>query len=421
MGNLFGGTRRRLILQETQPDDLVAFVDKKFDSITFDEGGSGKKAKIFYLTRIEKLKDKIKKNAILSKQLMDELNDLLKDLLSHRHTYNVDYGYVAYGNSTILSDNRVYTNKISSYPAQLNNQILVAEPTITGGCLERWFSRPPDLLDPEVLEMQGIMKYSRVVTSNYFNYSRVIHRSISGRTNKIPTEVSGNMGCIFDFNLNFTNSDLGLTKYFAIKHNDAVTIYFNGSKVYAKDENNGPAFYVPITADLINKPIKCQIIWLGRDYNSSGFSGSVSYKLEFGWSNSLGYVIENYTSIPGSYISSLTPINSDENQFSNRSFYLFVHYLNALFNHNHRYTDGGFTDYTYNQIKEFLSNVQAVGSAYVPIVLRSGELANNPSSYYLENKQLASGAGYLFLPGRYIQGDDDMYIEVNISPFTVSV
>ena len=305
---------------------LISGTQRAFKYAEFDLGGHCASAKIYFFTRIELLKERIKKGEPMSASLMGEMSKLITDLLSHRHLYSQDVAYDVFGNKS-PSDPVIYYNKLSGYPANLNNQVLLTTPYIAGSSSERWFSSCTDFLNPEILEASAVLRKHRMKTQDHFEY-------LGNSANPIPSEMgSTNFGLIVDFCFNFTNADLGTTKYFYINHDDSVNIIFNGLSVYRGRANSRPAFYITVTSDLINKPLPCQIIWC---------QGQGAYKLQLRMANSFGYNLSDYSPIPSSYISSLTPIN-EWGDAKNVSFYTFIQQLSALFNHNHHYTDAGYS------------------------------------------------------------------------------
>jgi hypothetical protein len=233
-------------------------------------------------------------------------------------------------------------------------------------------------------------------TSNYFEYDSTM------QSNPIPSGMSKtNFGVIIDFNFNFTNADLGTTKYFYISHDDSVNIIFNEEMVYNGYAGSRHAFYITVTPALVNKPLPCQIIWC---------QGVGAYKLQLRMSNSLGSSMSNYSIIEPKYISSLTPIN-EWGDAKNVSFYTFIQQLSMLFNHNHHYTDAGQSgDTTYSDLKQSIATASAVGTAYVPISTRTA--AGNTSAI---NTQLINGAGFVREVTNF------SYIDITISPFTVNL
>lgn len=389
---------------------LISGTQKAFDYAEFDLGGHCAAAKIYYFSRIELLKERIKKGEPMSASLMGEMSKLITDLLSHRHLYSQDVAYGTFGNRG--GDPVIYYNKLSGYPANLNNQVLLTTPYIAGSTSERWFSSCTDFLNPEILEASAVLRTHRMKTQNHFEY-------LGNSTNPIPSEMgSTNFGLIVDFCFNFTNADLGTTKYFYINHDDSVNIIFNGLLVYRGRANSRPAFYITVTSDLINKPLPCQIIWC---------QGQGAYKLQLRMANSFGYNLSDYSLIPSSYISSLTPIN-EWGDAKNVSFYTFIQQLSMLFNHNHHYTDAGYTsgNATYSSLMASFAASVANGTAFVSVNTTTG-IANTSDI----DTQLIDGSGYVRVTHPYTQHswhyfwsqatNLEYYIDITISPFTVNL
>jgi hypothetical protein len=398
-GSFFGNSGKSPTYNPDGTGILLTSANQKwFDYAEFDNGGHGKPAKIAYLTRIERLKERFKQKEAMTADLMSEMFNLLTDLLSHRHFYAEDLGVVDTGNKS--GTKATFTNNLSGYPAQLNNQILLGAPYVSGSVCERWFNSCVDYLNPEILEATAVLRYSRVVSGELFNY-------VTGG-NTIPTNIDNtNFGCIMDFNLNFTNSDLGTTKYFFISHDDAAIIMFNGDKVYDGTLGDHHAFFVVVTADLINKPLPCQIYWC---------QGVGGYSLQLRMSNTLGSTMADYQPIPANYISSLTPITGWGGDTRNTSFYTFTQYIEALFHHNHHYNDAGtVSNQDYGDLKALAASASATdATVYVPISTSVGAYTNQTP---MNAQIIPPGSGFV----RLVDAEGGTYIDITISPFSVNI
>jgi hypothetical protein len=147
---------------------------------------------------------------------------------------------------------------------------------------------------------------------------------------------------------NFTNSDLGTTKYFYADHDDGMMIEIDGQLVYNRQLGSRPAFSMLIDASKINRPIPVKMTW-------GQYTGPCRCILKV--SNSFSNNINDYGPIPNSMVSTLTPITGViPTDLRNTSFYTLTHHLSILTHHNHPYTDYGLTAAEYNQIKNSVAD-----------------------------------------------------------------
>jgi hypothetical protein len=390
---------------------------KTFNGILFDKGGSTVDScapKVGYLTRIEILKEKIKKNKAITASLMNELHVLVCDLLTHRHTFE-DNGNIAWGN---LPDPEFkWPNRVSGYPAQINNQIPYAPPYCQGFVNERWFSTNGDYTHPNLLETNGVMRTFRQKGSPYLQYSS---SNQSALPQGILETVGGmnNFGAAFDFFFKFPPSMVNTTVYFFVKHDDAVLMEVNNKTVVNKSIGE-TIFGLNLTSGNINTYIPVSVKWL---------QGYGNFNLDIRMCTYYSPNSSDYTSIDPSYIYSLTPIASrDMMSATTFSFYNFVQQLAALFNHNHFYTDGSsIAPLEINSLFDTLNSVHKTVTVNVPTTITKQTINSTIYNVPTIAEQLINGSAHFLQPtNTYFDYDSGKRYtdatDIVIAPFTVNL
>ena len=354
---------------------------RAFTSTSWDELNTTdvEDVQLQYYPRIEVLKDIIASGEQIKQSNINEIYDIAKTLLKHRHSYT-DWSYSAFGNTAGDSDQN--SSLWTDYPVQIKSLVELGSPVMTGTIFEKWF------LCPDAFNVRTLTSAPMIFTRQYklpaetgFSYDARSGLNMPDNIQKT------NLGAIFEFFID-TSETINTTQQLNINSSGQTLVYIDGDE-HSTVSNTPTA----ISFKPRDKMTSIIVHWVEGDssiYNRSYqvYHPAVRWPWGTGHRNAIRYpayyetVYENYTQeklpgyieiklnnkiIPSATIFGLTPQSSLNTKVTDArvtSIYTLYQIVRLLCNHGHLYYDNSDSyDNNYNSATstvEYLESVNKV-------------------------------------------------------------